>query len=199
MPAAGRPTLVLLAGPNGAGKSTLYETRIAPRLAAPFINADHIQRDELNDPRPEVAYRAARIADQRRQHNLQNKTSFVTETVFSHPSKLDLVAAAREAGFRLFVFHVGLDSASLSVARVNARVEEGGHTVPEAKIRARYDRNGPLIRQAALMSDLAHIYDNSRLNLPPQRVLSFTRGQLSFVAPRVPAWVLAIYAKDLDG
>ncbi|MHA7887264.1 hypothetical protein [Roseicyclus sp.] len=50
-----RPSLVLLAGPNGAGKSTLYQTRVAPRFAGPFVNADIIQRDELRDPSMEAA------------------------------------------------------------------------------------------------------------------------------------------------
>ena len=32
----------------------------------------------------------------------------------------------------------------------------------------------PLTRQAALISDIAHVYDNSKLNRPPARILSFT-------------------------
>jgi predicted ABC-type ATPase len=46
------PTMIVLAGPNGAGKSTLYETRVAPRFAGPFVNADIIQRDQLQDSSP---------------------------------------------------------------------------------------------------------------------------------------------------
>tara|TARA_Y100000815_G_C12962373_1_gene357162 strand:+ start:255 stop:416 length:162 start_codon:yes stop_codon:yes gene_type:complete len=43
-----RPKLCLIAEPNGADKSTLFETRIAPSFAGPFINADNIQRDEMD-------------------------------------------------------------------------------------------------------------------------------------------------------
>jgi predicted ABC-type ATPase len=90
-----RPSLVLLAGPNGAGKSTLYETRVAPSFAGPFINADLIQRDELKDPSMEASYRAAQIATERRASLLENRKSFATETVFSHPSKLDVITEAK--------------------------------------------------------------------------------------------------------
>ena len=45
-------TIILLAGPNGAGKSTLYQTRVAPAFVGPFVNADIIQRDELDDTAP---------------------------------------------------------------------------------------------------------------------------------------------------
>lgn len=131
-----RPTLVVLAGPNGAGKSTLYETRVRPRFAGPFINADVIQRDELRCAEPETAYEAARIAAARRTEYLEKGMDFVTETVFSHPSKLDLISAAQDAGFDVVVMHVGIETPDLSVARVAARVREGGHGVPEDKVRA---------------------------------------------------------------
>jgi len=185
-----RPTLVLLAGPNGAGKTTLYETRVAPSLNVPFINADLIQRDELKDPRVEASYEAAKIAEERRRAFYDDVSSFATETVFSHVSKLDLIEEARRRGYRIFLFHVGVGSADLSVARVAERVKEGGHPVPEAKIRARYDRNGPLIREA--------VYDNSALNQPPERVLSMKDGRVSYVAPMLPDWVRKTYEKDIE-
>lgn len=197
MNAPQRPTLVLLAGPNGAGKTTLYETRVAPSLKVPFINADLIQRDELRDPRVEASYEAARIADDRRQAFFDDVSSFATETVFSHVSKLELITKARERGYRIFLFHVSLASPDLSVARVAERVKEGGHPVPEAKVRASFDRNGPLIREAVLLADFAHVYDNSALNTPPERVLSMKDGRVIFVAPEVRDWALNLYGEDI--
>lgn len=148
-----RPSLVLLAGPNGAGKSTLYQTRVAPSFAGPFINADTIQREELED--------------------------------------------ARARGYIVIVMHVGVDSPDLSVARVKGRAQEGGHDVPEDKIRARYDRGQPLIREAVLRADRGMVYDNSRLNEPPRQVLVFSTGRLIQVEPHLPEWVISVYADDL--
>ena len=145
--------MIVLAGPNGAGKSTLYATRVAPGFAGPFINADIIQRNELRDPSPEASYEAARIASSRRAEFVIQRRDFVTETVFSHPSKLELIGEARANGFTVIVMHVGVETAELSVARVEARVEEGGHIVPVDKIHARYNRSAPLIRDAVLQAD----------------------------------------------
>ncbi|SDF04529.1 zeta toxin family protein [Rhodobacter capsulatus] len=128
-----RPALVLLAGPNGAGKSTLYQTRVAPSFAGPFINADLIQRDELRDPSMEASYRAAEIAAERRAELLAAKQSFATETVFSHPSKLAILTEAQARGYMVIVMHVGVDDPELSVARVRARTEEGGHESPRRR------------------------------------------------------------------
>lgn len=69
----------------------------------------------------------------------------MTETVFSHLSKLQLIDEARDRGFT----HVGVDTPDLSVARVGMRVEEGGHIVSEDKIRTRYERGAALIRAAS--------------------------------------------------
>lgn len=197
MTPAPRPTLVVLAGPNGSGKSTLYQTRIAPKFAAPFINADIIQRDELHDPDVKAAYQAAEIAAERRLACFRQSRSIVTETVFSHPAKLELITQAKALGYRVMTFHISVADPDLSVARVGERVGEGGHPVPEDKIRSRYDRAGPLIRQAVLRSDIGHVFDNSALNQPPTRALSFSNGLLTFALPHLPAWVLALYGEDL--
>lgn len=185
--------MIVLAGANGTGKSTLYATRVAPNFRGPFINADIIQRDELGDASPDAAYEAARIAADRRQDFLNRREDFVTETVFSHPSKLDLVYQARARGFDIVLMHIGVDSPDISVARVAARVEEGGHPVPEDKIRARYARNGRFIRQAVLEADRGFVYDNSLLNAAPKRRLIFTNGRLTTAHRDLPSWILALY------
>jgi predicted ABC-type ATPase len=192
-----RPSLVLLAGPNGAGKSTLYQTRVAPSFAGPFVNADVIQRDELDDPSMEAAYEAARIADDRRRALLDARQSFAAETVFSHPSKLEMIETAQARGYLVVVMHVGVDSPDLSVARVRSRTEEGGHDVPEGKVRARYERGQPLIREAVLRADRGMVFDNSRLNTPPGQMLVFAGGRLVQVEPRITRWIARLYASEL--
>ena len=177
-----RPTLFLIVGPNGAGKSTFYDTVLKPRIQAPFINADIIQRDELKNASLEAAYEAARIADGRREACLRNGSSFVTETVFSHPSKLRMLHEAREAGFRIVAFHLQLDSPDLAVARVSARIDEGGHPVPEKKIRERYVRNQKLIYEAILMADRGAVYDASRLNQAPRLLAKTSLGLADWLA-----------------
>ena len=143
------PVMIVLAGPNGAGKSTLYHTRVAPIFAGPFINADLIQRDELKDGALDASCEAARIASERRAAFIAEKRDFVTETVFSHPSKLSLVDEAKAAGFTLIVMHVGVETPELSVARVKARVDEQGHAVPETEPRPRENTVRELARASA--------------------------------------------------
>ncbi len=193
-----RPTLFLIAGPNGAGKSTFYDTVLKPRVQAPFINADIIQRDELKNASLEAAYEAARIADGRRAACLRSASSFVAETVFSHPSKLRMLHEAREAGFRIVAFHLQLGSPDLAVARVLARIDEGGHPVPEKKIRERYVRNQNLIHDAILMADRGAVYDASPLNQAPRLLAKTSLGLADWLAQDLPAWFESLYADLLE-
>lgn len=193
-----QPTLYMLAGPNGAGKSTLYETVVKPRVSAPFINADFIQRHELNDSAMSAAYTAARLAEERRTELINARKSFVTESTFSDPNKLTLLDQARAAGFNIVIYHVNVRSPNLSVARVATRVDEGGHGVPEEKIRQRYERNQPLIHQAVVGADRAFVYDNSILNTPPRLAISFNKGAVDRVSHEVPAWARQLYANELQ-
>lgn len=190
--------MVLIAGPNGSGKSTLYRTRIAGRFAGPFINADLIQRDELQDLGERAAYAAAKIAAELRDQHIVSGQSFVAETVFSHPSKLDLISKARAAGFMTLVLHVGVNDPDLSVARVAERVQEGGHPVPENKVRGRYHRSLPLIRQAVMLADVGQVFDNSRLAAPARRCLEYRRGRLFWRTETLPPWIQAGYIDDAD-
>lgn len=191
------PTLLMLAGPNGAGKSTFYEAKIKPHVSAPFINADLIQRDELKNPSMETAYQAAQIAETRRQEHLGKKKSFVSESTFSHPSKLTLINEAKEAGFRIEIYYVNVSSPDLCVERVTHRVAQGGHDVPEEKIRERYERNQSLIREAVLRADRAFIYDNSTVGSPPKRALFFKNGMIDRAAENLPTWCQTLYAKEI--
>lgn len=144
--AAGAPILHVLAGPNGAGKTTLYEARVRQLAKAPFVNADQLSFEALgrHAETREEAELGQRLANVRRDALMAAGESLVTESTFSHPSKLELIRQAKALGYRVAVYHVNLISADAAVARVAARQALGGHPVPEANVRGRYERNQPL-------------------------------------------------------
>lgn len=180
------PMLQLLAGPNGAGKSTFVAQVLQPVTHLTFVNADLIAAERWPDAQAEHAYEASRAAADERDRLMAARASFITETIFSHPSKVDLVAEATALGY-LVHLHVVLVPESLAVARVAARVAEGGHDVPTEKIRARYVRLWPLIAAARDLADRATFYDNSRAAGPFRVVATYERGRL-VQEPAWPTW-----------
>jgi predicted ABC-type ATPase len=196
-----QPVFYLLAGPNGAGKSTLYQAAAAegliPRLAR-FVNADLFEAAELQHiADPTDRSRAARTwADTERSRCLLVGVSFVSETVFSHPSKLDLIAAAQRAGFAVVLLVVCVDDPEMLLGRVTQRVQEGGHAVPPERILARYPRTLRHLSVAVRRADLALLYDTSApIGAPvqPLRLVARLRGgQLAWQSEALPHWVQAV-------
>jgi predicted ABC-type ATPase len=195
------PTLHVLAGPNGAGKTTLYEAEVKPaNPLVEFVNADRLAAAHFGHhaSTEEEAKKGQALADGRRAVLMGSGKSLVTESTFSHPSKLRLIQEALDLGYRVAVYHVNVRSAELSIERVKDRVGRGGHDVPEDRIRGRYERNKALIKTAVLMADRGQVFDNSRLGQPPELALKFERGQLTYASDRVPAWAKDLYADQLE-
>lgn len=183
------PVLHLLAGPNGAGKSSYFGDVLRPATHLPFINADEIAAERWPDAQAEQAYEAARIAEAQRRDRIAEGASFISETVFSHPSKVQLVADAVEAGY-LVHLHVIMVSVELTVQRVLERVRRGGHTVPEQKIRDRYERLWEHISAAIRLADMAEVLDNSSARTPFRLCVRYAHGAL-IGSPSWPVWTPA--------
>jgi predicted ABC-type ATPase len=179
------PVLHLLAGPNGAGKSTLWARVLEPVLHLEFVNADEIARQAWPDDAEARSYDAALLATERRASLLAERRSFATETVFSHTSKVELVEDATAAGY-LVTLHVVLVPPDLAVARVEDRVENGGHAVPEAKVRQRHDRLWAHVATAIASAERAVLYDNTSAAAPFRPIGELERGVVLWADP--PVW-----------
>jgi predicted ABC-type ATPase len=134
------PNVVVLAGPNGAGKSTSAEAILKGALGVDeFVNADVIARG-LSGFEPERAALAAGRIMLARLHDLAGqRTSFAFETTLASRTFAPWLADVIETGYQFHLVFLWLPNADMAVARVAARVREGGHNVPEDTIRRRYD------------------------------------------------------------
>jgi replicative DNA helicase len=151
----------MVAGPNGSGKTTLVQALQARGIDfGEYINPDDIA-DGLTGSYDERVAQAQLIADDRRNACIEARRSFSFETVMSHPSKLDILVRAKEAGFFVQLFFVGIDDPNTNVERVALRVAQGGHSVPEDKIRSRWKRTMEQLHEAIRSTDEAFVFDNS--------------------------------------
>ena len=198
------PVFFLLAGPNGAGKSTLYRVAVAEGLIpadAEFVNADLYEAMHLRhiaDPQAR-SEQARQWADEHRIKLLAAGESFVSETVFSHESKLVLVDEAQRAGFAVVLLVVCLDDPRRLLARVRQRVMEGGHDVPGERILARYPRTLKNLARAVRLADMAILFDTGGIGKDkigrPVRV-AVCRGQTTRRLTRIlPKWAKLVLGK----
>ncbi len=99
-----------------------------------------------------------------RDEMLRLKRRFSFETVFSHPSNLDLMRIAKKQGYKVYLYFVSTESPEINKYRVKLRVEQGGHNVPEDRIEKRYYRSLELLKEAIDLSYQAFCFDNSNNN-----------------------------------
>lgn len=104
---------------------------------------------------------AARAVTKRVTTAIGERRSFIVETVLSSPKYLPLVVRARELEFYVAMVFVALPTAELNVLRVQGRVAQQGHGVPEAKIRARWERSHQFLARFAPLVDELRVFDNS--------------------------------------
>ncbi|HEU5320253.1 MAG TPA: hypothetical protein VFX28_05595, partial [Methylomirabilota bacterium] len=138
----------------------------------------------------EVDRLAFREAERLRAAFVEARLPFCTETVFSDPAgaKLSLLRQARARGFAVFLIFIGLDGAELSIARVRQRVLQGGHDVPDAKLRARFPRTLANLAAAVSVVDEAFLFDNSSADHPYRAVAVYRDGHLVGRHPPLPPW-----------
>ncbi|MCY7370145.1 MAG: AAA family ATPase [Polaromonas sp.] len=193
---ATKPIFHLLAGPNGAGKSTLYQALVASGSISShleFVNADLYEQSHLRhiadlQKRSEAA---RNWADSRREALLNAKAGFVSETVFSHESKLALIAQAQAMDLDVVLHVVSLDDPRRLLARVRQRVREGGHNVPAARILERYPRTMANLKKAVRMADLAFIYDAAEVEQGAQVLVAVCeKGKTTALVEAMPDWAM---------
>lgn len=133
------PDMFVIGGANGAGKTTAAMTLLSQYLDVfEFVNADEIARG-LNPLRPTSAsIPAGRIMLQRLQDLIAARTNFAFETTCAGHYHIQTINDAKAAGYTVTLVFLWLPSGDMAVQRVGARVQQGGHDIPETTIRRRY-------------------------------------------------------------
>ncbi|WPB57776.1 zeta toxin family protein [Xylophilus sp. GOD-11R] len=133
------------------------------------------------------SYVAAVLADAIRRELLAQGSTFTFETVMSSPDKIAFMRDAQEQGYRTYLYFVATDDPAINIQRVKLRVQQGGHDVPEDKIRSRYRRSIDLLDAACTAANRAYIFDNS--GKAHQWIAEVTDGdELQLHAREMPAW-----------
>lgn len=132
--------IIILAGPNGAGKTTFAREYLLQEANCPhFVNVDLIAAG-LSPFDPErVAIRAGRIMLSEIQRRTRKGESFAFETTLSGHVYARLIPRWRMDGYRVRLIFLSLSSPEIAIARVAARVKQGGHNVATAVVRRRFE------------------------------------------------------------
>jgi predicted ABC-type ATPase len=137
------------------------------------------------------------------ERTITERLDFAFETTLGGKTIANLLDQALLEGIEVRIWYVGLDSVERHIARVRSRVAQGGHDIPEERIRERYTQSRlNLIRLLPRLTELL-LYDNSKEADPdagaapePVLLLHLVQGKLRETCEltRVPQWAKPIVA-----
>jgi predicted ABC-type ATPase len=201
--------LFVLAGVNGAGKSSLGGAALQAS-GAEFFNPDTVAA-RLREQQPSLSAAQANglawtLGRRGLEQALAHELTYAFETTLGGRSIVRLLLEGARAGAEVHVWFAGLATPELHLRRIQARVAAGGHDIPEAKVRERFDASrGNLVKLMPHLASL-RLYDNSfeadpRAGRRPQPVLllQMRAGRVVDHAPlrSVPAWAKPLLAVAL--
>ena len=179
----------MLAGTNGAGKSSVAGAFLRQH-GGTFFNPDEVAREiAAKLPSPEVREANSLAWNQGKrllERAIETGRDFNFESTLGGKTITRLLQRAIDQGIDVVVWYVALASPELHLERIRARVAEGGHDIPEAEVRKRYDTSRLNLIDLMLGLAALRVYDNSKHadiangGAPaPQLVLEMERGKIT--------------------
>lgn len=195
-----KPELIIIAGPNGSGKTSVTKKFLHHEWAdgTTYINPDEVANEMFGDWNSlESIIKAANYCAEWRERCIEEKQSFVFETVMSSEDKIDFINRAKKAGFFIRLFFISTDSPTINASRIADRVMKGGHDVPITKIISRYFKSIKNCMKVSLIVDRLYIYDNSIDGEDARIQFRLSNGKLEKVYVKdIPQWAQILLPKE---
>ncbi|ATV64927.1 zeta toxin family protein [Fusobacterium pseudoperiodonticum] len=177
----------LFAGVNGAGKSTLYNSESLNNDIKNTIriNTDEIVREIGDWKNNSDQLKAAKIAINLRNECFLYGKSFNEETTLTGKTILKTIERAKELGYELQLFYVGVSSTEIAKERIKSRVEKGGHHIENDIVEKRYYESLKNLKEILLKFDKVYLYDNSKKY---KNIFSFSNNKILFKDNKSISW-----------
>lgn len=204
-------TITAIAGTNGAGKSSILGEYLRQH-GGEYFNPDEVAR-QLTEQHPELSQAEANglawtAGRDRLITAIEHGNEYVFETTLGGKTISRLLASAASRGHRVVIWYIGLDSPESHIRRVEVRVENGGHPIPETKIRERFTRSLENLITLLPVLHECRVFDNSYTAELERReapnlisLLHLRDGRIleSIDLHNVPVWAKPIFAACLLG
>lgn len=174
----------IIGGVNGCGKSSLTGALKAERSdLGLLIDVDKLAA-QLGSP-VEGGKAAVRKIDE----CLEKGISFTQETTLSGARTERTIRRAKERGYTIRLYYIGLDTMEESLGRIANRVAKGGHDIPKEDVERRFQSRFTDVLRVLPYCDEARFFDNDNGFV---EVAEYRNGELIPRVPIPPRWLLEL-------
>lgn len=156
--------ITVIAGVNGAGKSTVPGAYIR-NCGGDYFNPDEIARklmiDDTNLSVEETNSQAWQMGFAQLNHAIDEAQDYTFETTLGGTSICQTLHEAINRGQEVRILYCGLNSLELHIQRVAERAANGGHVIPEDKIRKRWTNSIHNMMGLIPRCSFLSVFDNS--------------------------------------
>lgn len=177
----------IIGGGNGCGKSSLTGTLKAERTDLGLI----VDPDRITAALGGDEYEGGKEAVRQLEQALALGVSFTQETTLSGSYPRKLARRAKEAGYTIRLYYVGLNDVEECLRRIQNRVAKGGHNIPQQDVERRFSHRFQDVAAVLPYCDEARFFDNDNgFSL----VAEYRNGELLTVGEHQPAWLKELLA-----
>lgn len=177
----------IIGGVNGVGKSSFTGVLKGTRSDLGTI----IDVDKITAALGGNALEGGKEAVRRMEDCLEKGVSFTQETTLSGFRTERTAQKARELGYSVRLYYVGLNTAAESLERIANRVRRGGHDIDSGDVIRRFAGRWEAVKKVLPYCDTAEFYDNDN---GFALVAEYRNGELLLVGAQRPAWVVELQA-----
>ena len=171
----------IVGGVNGVGKSSLSGVLKVERLDLGYI----IDVDKLAVESKCGAIESGKLALVKIEEFLNRGLSFTQETTLSGQRTEKTIRIAKENGYTVRLFYIGLDTLEECVERIKNRVQRGGHNIQEDDVERRFEKRFNDVVKILPYCDEAHFFDNDNGFV---EVGEYRNGEIICMGDYKPKW-----------
>ncbi len=176
----------IIAGVNGTGKSSLTGALKAERTdLGCIVDVDKLTAQCGN------YLNAGREAVARINSYIERGICFTQETTLSGARTEHTIKRAKETGYYIRLYYIGLDSAAESLKRIANRVSKGGHNIPPQDVERRFSRRFEALTRVLPYCDKVTLFDNENGFV---EVAEYQNGELLPKGNYRPKWLSELAA-----
>ena len=178
-------TYTIIGGVNGTGESSLTGVlRTQLKDLGTIIDVDKITAQVSYSP-----LESGKVALQRINECLEKRVCFTQETTLSGHKTEITASRAKESGYYIRLFYVGLDSPEECLLRIENRVKHGGHSTPENDGIMQFAGQSEDVAKLLPFCDEGLFFDNNNGFV---EVAEYINGELILKGSNHPKWVVEL-------